>query len=113
MDPAKPFAALVGGENWACELRTAELRALCHGVAVLVGQHRAIAEQLMAEESITIHHEAGGLWLELCGTAESWSLRFLLEPEADRGCEGAWSAQASPRLAMALQQLGASGSLHP
>ena len=103
----------MGGEDWSCELRAAELQALCHGVAVLVRQHSAIAEQLMAEESITIHHESRGLWLELCGTAASWSLRFLLEPEVDRGCEGAWSAQASPQLAMALQQLDSSGSLHP
>jgi len=105
VDPAKPFVALVGGEGWACELRAAELRALCHGVAVLVRQHSAVADQLMAEESITINHESCGLWLELCGTAASWSLRFLLEPETDRGCEGAWSAQASHQLALALQQL--------
>ncbi len=112
VDPAKPFAALVGGEGWACELRAPELRALCHGVAVLVHQHSAMADRLMAEESITISHESCGLWLELCGTAASWSLRFLLEPEADRGCEGAWSVQASPQLAMALQQLEDSGQLH-
>ncbi|KKZ13816.1 MAG: hypothetical protein TQ37_03155 [Candidatus Synechococcus spongiarum 15L] len=111
VDPAKPFVAMVGGENWACELRAAELQALCHGVTLLVRQHCAIAEQLMAEESITINHESRGLWIELSGTAASWSLRFLLEPEADRGCEGAWSAQASPRLAMALQQLDGSGTL--
>ena len=113
VDPAKPFAALVGGEGWACELRAAELQALCHGVTLLVRQHSAIADQLMAEESITISHESCGLWLELQGTAASWSLRFLLEPEADRGCEGAWSAQASPHLALALQQLNCSGPLHP
>lgn len=113
MDPARPFVALVGGEGWACELRAAELQALCHGVTVLVRQHGAIAGQLMAEESITINHESCGLWLELCGTAASWSLRFLLESDADRGCEGAWSTQASPQLAMALQQLDCSGTLHP
>lgn len=112
VDPGKRFAAMVGGEGWACELRAAELQALCHGVAVLVRQHSAVAEQLMAEESITINHESRGLWLELRGTATSWSLRFLLEPDADRGCEGAWSAQASPQLAMALQQLEYSGTLH-
>lgn len=103
---------MVGGEGWACELRAAELQALCHGVAVLVRQHSAIAGQLMAEESITINHESCGLWLELWGTAASWSLRFLLEPDTDRGCEGTWSAQASPQLAMALQQLDCSGALH-
>ena len=103
--------ALVGGDGWACELRAAELQALCHGVTVLVHQHSALAEQLMAEESITINHESRGLWLELCGTAAAWSLRFLLEPDTDRGCEGTWSAQASPQVAMALQQLGCSGPL--
>ncbi|MCY3653641.1 MAG: DUF1818 family protein [Cyanobacteria bacterium MAG IRC1_bin_28] len=111
VDPAKPFVALVGGDGWACELRAAELQALCHGVTVLVHQHSALAEQLMAEESITINHESRGLWLELCGTAAAWSLRFLLEPDTDRGCEGTWSAQASPQVAMALQQLGCSGPL--
>ena len=99
----------MGGEGWACELRAAELQALCHGVAALVRQHSVIAGQLMAEESITINHESCGLWLELSGTAAAWSLRFLLEPDTDRGCEGAWSAQASSQLAMALQQLAGSG----
>ena len=113
VDGARPFGAMVGGEGWACELRATELQALRHGVAVLVRQHGAVAGQLMAEESITISHESGGLWLELRGTATSWSLRFLLEPGTDRGCEGAWSTQASPEVAMALQQLGHSGSLHP
>ena len=110
VDPAKPFVAMVGGEGWACELRAAELQALCRGVAVLVRQHGAVAGQLMAEESITIHHESRGLWLELRGTATSWSLRLLLEPDTDRGCEGAWSARASPQLAMALQQVECSGT---
>ncbi|MXY62852.1 MAG: DUF1818 family protein [Synechococcus sp. SB0665_bin_28] len=113
VDPARPFVALVGGDGWACELRAAELQALSHGVAALVRQHSIVAEQLMAEESITINHESRGLWLELRGTAASWSLRFLLEPDTDRGCEGSWSAQASPQVAMALQQLGNSGPLHP
>lgn len=113
MDPDRPFLALVGGEGWACELRANEFQALCHGVAVLVRQHSAIASQLMAEESITINHESCGLWLELHGTAASWSLRFLLEPEADRGCEGTWSAQASHHLALTLQQLDRLGTLHP
>ncbi len=105
MDPTKPFVALIGGEGWAFELRATELQALRHGVDVLVRQHCAMAAQLMGEESITITHESPGLWVELRGTPVFWSLRFLLEPDTDRACEGAWSAQASPQLALVLQQL--------
>ena len=106
VDLTRPFPALVGGDGWACELQIHELKALRHGVLSLMEQHRAIAPQLMAEEAITIHHQASVLWVELAGSAESWRLRFLLEPDQQRACEGSWSAAASQALAEALVNLG-------
>ena len=105
VDLGRPFPALIGGDGWACELQIDELKALCHGVSMLVEQYRAITPQLMVEESITIHHQVPGLWMELVGSTESWCLRFLLEPEQGRACEGAWSATASQALVQALEGL--------
>lgn len=106
VDLTRPFPALIGGDGWACELQIHELKALRHGVLRLVEQHRAIAPQLMAEEAVTIDHQASDLRVELAGSAESWRLRFLLEPHEQRGCEGSWSATASQALAEALVGLG-------
>ena len=106
VDLTRPFPALIGGDGWACELQIHELKALRHGVLRLVEQHREIAPQLMAEEAVTIHHQAPTLWVELAGSAESWSLRFLLEPDQQRACEGSWSVAASQALAAALAGLG-------
>lgn len=112
VDPARhPFVVLVGGCGWATELTAAEARALQAGVAKLVGQHRALTSQLMAEEAITLEWEKGELWLELEGDRDGWNLRFLLSPGADSGpglapprraVEGSWHGDAARAFAAAL-----------
>ena len=111
VDPNRqPFSALVGGADWAAELTLAELAWLQRGVATLVAQLEATAPLLMPEEDVKLEYACGGLWLQLSGQPQRWSLRFVLESEpaqqpSARGLEGAWSAQASQALAAVLQSL--------
>ena len=113
VDPARqPFPVLVGGEGWAAELSAAEAQALQRAADRLQGQLAAIADQLMAEEQISLEweceleREAGQLWLELAGDRRQWQLRFVLTPDrGQRAVEGGWSTAASPAIAAALAQL--------
>jgi hypothetical protein len=117
VDPGRtPYTALIGGEGWASELTGAELLTLQEAAARLTAQHRAIADSLMAEESLEMELELpigdspagvpGSLWLGLRGDREGWTLQLVLTPEPGlRGFEGGWSATASAAFAAALERL--------
>ena len=106
VDPARhPFVVLIGGAGWAAELTAGEARALQQGIAQVVAQRAALADQLMAEEAITLELDQGVLWLELEGEGDRWQLRFVLTPEGpQRGLEGSWDPAASRAFAAALAQ---------
>lgn len=111
------FPVLIGGERWAAEFTAVEALALAKGISRLVEQHRALVDQLMAEEAIDLELElplesdsdrsttpAGSLWLGLEGDRNRWQLSFVLTSGdlAQRSFEGAWTPAASPPLAAAL-----------
>lgn len=98
-------SVLIAGDHWATELSRSEAEGLKRLVGRLLTQHGELADQLMAEESITICAEEGDWWLELEGDREAWSLRFVLSggPEGTgRGVEGFWPAPAAMAMARAL-----------
>lgn len=102
LDPDRqPHSVLIAGATWATELLPSEAEGLTRLLHRLVDQHAALAEQLMAEESIVISAEDGDWWLELEGDREAWSLRFVLTG-AGRGVEGQWPAPAAMAVAQAL-----------
>lgn len=109
VDPERqPFPVLIGGRDWAAELRADEALQLQASIAALLEQLAAITPLLMPEETIELDHEAGGVWLQLSGLPMRWSLRFVLQPAPAaaalaRGLEGRWDAAASAALAAALQ----------
>ncbi|MFY8149119.1 MAG: DUF1818 family protein [Prochlorococcaceae cyanobacterium] len=107
LEPARhPFVLLVGGAHWAAELRAREGLDLLEGIATLVRQHRDLADQLMAEEAITLEWERGALWVSLEGDRSGWDLRFVLTPaDGQRALEGGWPAGAAAALAAALEPL--------
>ena len=124
IDPQRhPYAALIGGEQWAVELRIHELAALCRGVRTLQQQFRDVQPTLMAEEEIALELDlelppdngatpdaagGGSLHVALQGDGRCWALRFILTPgDGARAVEGGWSAAASLPLAAALEQLDA------
>ena len=110
VEPLKQtFPVLIGGENWGAEWRLEEASVLKDAVGRLRAQLEALADQLMAEESIALELELplpeGSFWAELVGDRETWQLRFVLTPGSDvRGLEGSWNAEASVALATALEQ---------
>jgi hypothetical protein len=115
LDPSRVgFPVLLGGEGWAVELTLAEARGLSELVMSLVAEWGAIADQLMAEESITLEVERGPIWVELEGTARAVALRFVLQPGAGgRGVEGSWPIEASQALLAVLAQDPLAGFISP
>ncbi|MEB3199156.1 MAG: DUF1818 family protein [Synechococcaceae cyanobacterium] len=108
----QPRPVLLGGRDWASELRPEECALLARAVAILLQQHRDLAPMLMREEEIELDVElalpaAGALWVSLKGSRESWGLRFILTPgpSSDRALEGSWDSGSSAALAAALAQL--------
>lgn len=120
VDPGRrSYGALIGGQGWAVELNSHEFSGLRQGVLTLLAQHRQLLDTLMPEEELELELDLilpapnaesrmdGGLFVALSGTAEAWSLRFVLTPgDGSRAAEGSWSAAASPPLAAALEGLG-------
>lgn len=110
VDPCRaPWPVLIGAEAWAAELSAGEARLLASGVQELAVQLEALADQLMAEEAITLELErpcgAGSLWLEIEGHPSAWALRVVLAPGPERrGFEGRWCPQGSAAIAAALEQ---------
>ena len=103
----QPFSVLIGGQGWAAELTAAEATALAAAVADLVNEHKALVDQLLVEESISLELERAPWWLALEGDRQKWSLKGVLSPEAgQRALEVSWSGAASAAFCQALQRLG-------
>lgn len=111
-----PFPLLIGGEGWASELTASEAEALCRALQVVCGQHRALVDTLMEEESISLEYTGpisapangapGDLWLTLEGDRQDWTLRFVLQPASgQRGLEGFWARGAAAAFAEACAAL--------
>ena len=82
------------------------------GLLQLVREHRGLADQLMAEEAISLELERGPLWMALDGDRQAWQLRFVLTPaDGQRAVEGSWSIAASAALVAALAPGGVADAL--
>lgn len=105
VDPRRqPFSVLLGGALWSVELTGAEALALADAVALLLDQHRRIADQLMEDEDLELDWERDNLWVGLTVHQGLWSLRFVLvSPAGLRSVEAGWDEIASPALASALE----------
>ena len=106
LDPVRqPYSVLIGGNDWAAELREQEAEVLHSAAQRLHAQWLAIRDQLMPEEQISLDTECGPIWAELEGTAQAVALRFVLQPEGlERAMEGGWSAEATQALLAVLAQ---------
>jgi hypothetical protein len=117
-----PFPLLIGGAGWATELTAAEGQALCRALQLLWGQHQALVETLMEEETIGLEFTGqvqappgepqGDLWVTLEGDRHDWALHFVLQPATgQRGLEGSWSRGAAAAFAQACGALEGVGTL--
>lgn len=100
-DPnASDYPGLVGGEDWALELTSAEFTSFCQLMQQLTDAITAIAAELMTEEQLQCEVEDPVLWLEAYGCPEAFSVRLILQ-QGRRG-EGNWPAAIVPELVLAI-----------
>lgn len=104
-DRRQPFSMLLGGQDWSAEFTAAEMALLQRGVRELLAQRQALADQLMAEEALTLEWESGGLWLALEAGAGEPSLRFILTAAERRSLEAGWTGAAATAVAATLVAL--------
>jgi hypothetical protein len=100
---AEHFCGLLGGEEWAIEVTTAELDDFCRLVVQLATTMQQMAQELMDTERICCEVESPLLWLEAQGYPHAYSLHFILL--TGRRGEGTWSEAAVPGLVQAAQIL--------
>jgi len=100
---APVYQGLVGGEDWAVELTTAELDDFCRLLEQLSQTMSQMAAELMDEERIACEAETDLLWMEVEGYPGAYELRLILN--SGRGCEGNWAAAAVPGLLGAIATL--------
>ncbi|BAQ60776.1 hypothetical protein GM3708_1182 [Geminocystis sp. NIES-3708] len=97
------YQGLIGAEDWAMELTTAEMQDFCR---LLLQIHQGMADMtkhLMEEEIIICEAESDLMWLGAEGYPHNYSLRIILHHH--RGCEGTWSENVTQDLIQATQSL--------
>jgi len=97
------YPALLGGADWAIELRATELQEFQRLLQQLIHSLEQIAPELMEEEKITCEAEGSFLWVEVEGYSHSFSLHFILN--TGRRAEGTWPAAVTPEVIQALNTL--------
>jgi hypothetical protein len=103
-DPqATDFPALVGGSDWALELRAGEFADLRRLALQLAETMAAMADELMAEERLCCEAESEQLWLEVEGFPQAYALRLILQQ--GRRAELSWSPEATAALLQAIAAL--------
>ena len=75
------FCFLIGIDNWSIELQKSEFESLYLLLSKINAQLLGIKNELMAEESITLVLEQLPWFIELEGTKNEWSLRFVFESQ--------------------------------
>lgn len=100
---APTYQALVGTDEWAIELTSAEFRDFSHLAKQLQDTMLQMETELMDEEKITCEAETELLWLEVEGYPHSYTLRLILQQ--GRRFEGTWSAPVVSDLLQALETL--------
>lgn len=105
------YTGLVGTDDWSVELTAAELDDFCRLLVSLATTLGDMATELMDDEKIACEAESPTLWMEVEGYPDAFSLRFILEGDANatadavRRCEGSWSPSAVPGLLAAARTL--------
>ncbi len=100
---AATFQGLVGAEDWALELTTAELEEFVRLLNQLVNAIAQMQSELMDEEAIACEVEGDLIWLEANGYPDAFSLHLMLL--TGRRGEGHWAAEAVPGLIQAMRSL--------
>ena len=103
-DPeALEFKGLVGGDDWAIELREIELKDFCQLLEQLTRTMRDMSEELMDEEKIACEVESDLIWMQVEGYPHSYTVQFILS--TGRRGEGKWPVEAIAGLVEAAEML--------
>ena len=82
---------MIGVDNWSIELQKSEFDALYYLLIRINKQLLDIKNKLMDEESITLELEQLPWYVELEGSKNEWSLRFVFESQdQNRSFEMYW-----------------------
>ena len=100
---AATFQGLVGADNWALELTTAELEEFARLLNQLVSAIAQMQSELMDEEAIACEVESDLIWLEAIGYPHAYSLHLMVL--TGRRGEGHWAAEVLPELIQAVRSL--------
>ncbi|AFZ31186.1 protein of unknown function DUF1818 [Gloeocapsa sp. PCC 7428] len=100
---AAKYQALIGTDDWAIELTSAEFYDFCRLAVQLTEAIAQISQELMDEEKISCEAESDLVWMEVTGYPHAYSLHFILH--TGRGVEGTWTPQAVPHLIQAVQMI--------
>jgi len=100
------FCFLIGVDNWSIELQKSEFHSLYLLLLRVNKQLFAIKNQLMDEESITLELEQLPWYIELDGTKNEWSLRFVFESQDQtRSFEMYWPIQIAQNLSCEIKKM--------
>jgi hypothetical protein len=97
------YPGLVGGEDWAIELTSAEFADFYRLLGELTTTMTVMATELMDEERISCEAESDLLWLEVEGFPHAYSLRVILSQ--GRCCEGNWPAEVVKEFYQGIEML--------
>ena len=97
------YPALIGTDDWAIELSSAELADFYRLLYQLADNMQQMKSELMSEEKIDCEVETELLWMQVSGIPSSYSLRLLLH--TGRKAEGNWSAAALPEMIAATKRI--------
>ena len=75
------YCFLIGVDNWSIELQKNEFYSLYLILLKINKQLSIISNELMEEESISLHLEKLPWYIELEGKKNEWSLRFVFESQ--------------------------------
>ena len=93
------FCFLIGIDNWSIELQKREFESLYILLLKLNKQLLGIKNELMDEESITLELEQLPWYIELEGSKNEWSLRFVFESQDQtRSFEMYWPTSVAQNL---------------
>ncbi len=98
---------LIGGEQWAIELKNSEWEILVKVVLDLTDQYESVKEQLMNDEDITLELERCPWLAILQGDQYGWNLRLILSGSdlLNRGAEVYWPRNVTKHVAHAMRTM--------
>ena len=100
------YCFLIGINKWSIELQDHEFNSLFKLLDELFDQFLILENQLMDEELINLEFERLPWYVELEGTKNKWSLRFIFESnEQTRSFEMYWPSSIAKNLFFEMRKM--------